>query len=95
MKRFSSFLAGVICVISLSTPEKAYAISWDWVPKVWRFENLHNQEDKTDQNRFECTKRNAWGNCIIFSSVSQNLPSTKQKNFYRRVSSYGGTEITH
>jgi len=92
MKRFSSFLAGLICIVSLSTPEKAYALSWNWIPKVWQFENLHKQQDKKENSGFECATRNAWGNCILFNVVSKDLQST-QKNFYRLVSSYGGTEL--
>ncbi len=89
MKRFSSFLATLVCVVSLGTPEHASALSWDWVPRVLKVENQYRGLDATRYPGFECKKRNAWGDCVIFTYITENKPA-EQKNYYRRVSSFEG-----
>lgn len=89
MKRFSSFLAfALCCAASLAAPEQAQALTWDWVPRVLKFENPYKGLDASRYPGFECKLRNTWGDCIVFSYISGNSPSP-QKNYYRRVSSFG------
>lgn len=88
MKRFPSFLAVCLCAATLATPQTTYALSWDWVPRVLRVENPYRGLDATRYPGFECKLKNAWGDCVVFSYVTENRPSP-QKNYYRRVSSFG------
>ncbi len=87
MKRFSSILELTILLATALAPQQAYA-AWEWVPKVWKFENPYRGLDASRYPGFECKLRNSWGDCVVLSFVAQNKPD-KQKNYYRRVSSYG------
>ena len=88
MKRFSTIIAGLTCVCALSAPEATYAMSWDWVPRVLRWENPYRGLDATRYPGFECKIKNSWGDCVVYSYTDENRP-VKQKNYYRKVSSYG------
>ncbi|MCA9370708.1 MAG: hypothetical protein KC680_01975 [Candidatus Peregrinibacteria bacterium] len=72
MKRFSSFLALCLSVATLAYPAPAYALNWDWIPKVLKFENPYRELSVKRYHGFECKVKNAWGDCIVF-----------QKNEYR------------
>lgn len=94
VKRFSSFLALCLCTGVLAAPQPAYALSWDWVPRVLGLENPYRGLDATRYPGFECKVRNAFGDCVVFSYISNNGPDNHPgggapKNYYRRVSSYG------
>lgn len=88
MKAYTSIFASLLFVTALATPEQAQALSWDWIPRVLGIENQYRGLDATRYPGFECKKRNSWGDCVIFNYVTENAPN-KQKNYYRRVSSYG------
>ncbi|MDP6561831.1 MAG: hypothetical protein QF793_02800 [Candidatus Peribacteraceae bacterium] len=95
MKRFPSFLASLLCVASLAAPTPAYAMNWDWVPRVLRFDNPYRGLDVTRYPGFECKIKNSWGDCVVYSYVDANRPDNHPgggtpKNYYRRVSSFGG-----
>lgn len=95
VKRLSSFLAVCLCTGALAAPQPAHALSWDWVPRVLKFENPYRGLDASRYPSFECKIRNAFGDCVVFSYVSANGPDNhpgggKPKNYYRRVSSFGG-----
>ena len=92
MKRFSSFLA-VACFCTFFAPAEAHA-AWEWVPKVLRYENPYRGLDATRYPSFECKLQNSWGDCVVFSYISENVPN-KQKNYYRRVSSFDGTNLNY
>ncbi|MDA0376306.1 MAG: hypothetical protein O3A80_03285 [bacterium] len=95
MKRFPLFLAAFVCAVSLSAPAQAHAaMSWDWVPKVLKWENPYRGLDASRYPGFECKIKNFLGDCVVFSYVDGNRPDKhpgggKPKNTYRRVSSYG------
>ncbi|MDP7069574.1 MAG: hypothetical protein QF815_03530 [Candidatus Peribacteraceae bacterium] len=83
MKRFSSLLAGLVCVAALAVPQSTYAFSWgDWL-------NPYRGLDATRYPGFECKLRNSWGDCVVFSYITSNKPN-KQKVYGRKIfSSYG------
>jgi|GEM_PF-961980 hypothetical protein len=90
MKRFPSFLAGLLCAASLAAPTTTHAMSWDWVPSVFKWENPYRGLDVTRYPGFECKIKNSWGDCVVYSYIDSNRPSDNNtKNYYRRVSSYG------
>jgi len=94
MKRYSSLLASLLFAVTLATPEQAQALSWDWVPRVLGIEIQYRGLDATRYPGFECKKRNSWGDCVIFSYITENVPN-KQKNYYRRVSSFLGSDLNY
>jgi hypothetical protein len=94
MKRYSSLLAGLLFAVTLATPMQAEAMSWDWVPRVLGIENPYRGLDATRYPGFECKKRNSWGDCVIFNYITENVPN-KQKNYYRRVSSFRGSDLNY
>jgi hypothetical protein len=94
MKQFYSFLAIALCAASFAAPSKALAMSWDWVPRVLKWENPYRGQDVTRYPGFECKIRNFLGDCVLYSYVDSNRPDKhpgggKPKNYYyRRVSSF-------
>lgn len=93
MKRFYSFLAVTLCAASFATPTQVNAMSWDWVPRVLRWENPYRGLDVTRYPGFECKIYNFLGDCVVYSYVDGNRPDKhpgggKPKNYYRRVSSF-------
>lgn len=98
MKRFSSFLAGLVCASALTVPQATYALSWDWVPRILGIENAYRGLDASRYPGFECKIRNAFGDCVVFSYANTNRPDDhpgdgKPKNYYRRVSSYSADPL--
>lgn len=93
MKRFPQFLAALLFVASLSAPTEAYAISWDWVPRVLKWENPYRGLDASRYPGFECKIYNFLGDCVVHSYVdgnrSDNHPGgEKPKSYYRTTSSF-------
>ena len=98
MKHFSALFTVLACLAALAAPKEASALSWDWVPKVMKFENPYRGHDVTRYPGFECKMRNAWGDCVVYSYVQANRPDNhprggKPKNYYRRVTSYGNSSL--
>ena len=93
MKRFPSFLA-LLCVAAFAAPQATYAMSWNWVPSVFKWENPYRGLDVSRYPGFECKMKNFLGDCVVYSYSDGNNPDNHPgggtpKNYYRRVSSYG------
>lgn len=94
MKPNTLFLSGVLCVASFAAPMQAHAMSWDWVPRVIKWENPYRGLDASRYPGFDCKIKNFLGDCVVFSYANGNRPDKhpgggQPKNYYRRVSSYG------
>ncbi len=66
MKRLSSCLAAFLCATALSVPETTYAFSWQWVPRVLKFDTTVYR-DTSRNGDFGCAVRNSFGTCVMYN----------------------------
>ncbi len=96
MKRFYPILTAILLCGALGTPVPVYALSWDWVPRVWKFENPYRERDVSHNPGFKCKMKNSLGDCVVFNYVPAGTKEPSNlKNYYRRVSSYGGSDLDY
>ncbi|MBM3231246.1 hypothetical protein FJZ28_02865 [Candidatus Peregrinibacteria bacterium] len=78
--------------LAISAPTAVSAAGWDWVPKVFSFENPYRGADASRYPGYDCKARNAWGDCVVYTYVPAYDSEYARGHLYRTVTSFGDNQ---